>query len=69
MSMMLTDAEIEALMPEADGSAETDVERIEVSPGIWGKEYSEVDAWSKPLVLQIARDAIAAYEAKNKEST
>ncbi len=59
----LTDDEIDALMPVADGSAETDVVPVEVSPGLWGKEYSEVDAWSRPLVFQIAR----AIEAKLKE--
>lgn len=59
----LTDDEIDAFMPAADGSAETDVVSVEVSPGIWGKEYSEVDAWSRPLVFQIAR----AIEAKLKE--
>jgi|VirMetMinimDraft_7_1064189.scaffolds.fasta_scaffold122385_2 hypothetical protein len=60
----LTDDEIDAFMPAADGSAETDVVSVEVSPGIWGKEYSEVDAWSRPLVFQIARAIEAAHGIK-----
>ena len=59
----LTDEEENALIPDPDGSAEANVRRVEVLPGAWGKEYEEVDAWSKPLVLQMLRD----HEAKLKE--
>jgi hypothetical protein len=59
----LTDEEENALIPDPDGSAEANVRRVEVLPGTWGKEYEEVDAWSKPLVLQMLRD----HEAKLKE--
>jgi hypothetical protein len=59
----LTDEEEDALIPAPDGSAEADVRRVEVLPGAWGKEYEEVDAWSKPLVLQMLRN----HEAKLKE--
>ena len=60
----LTDEEIDELMPVADGSAEVDVVPFELSPGIWGKEYSEVDAWSRSLVIQIARAIEAAHGIK-----
>jgi len=40
----LTDEEENALIPDPDGSAETNVRRVEVLPGAWGKEYEEVDA-------------------------
>lgn len=56
----LTDEQIDALMPEPDGSAEANVERVEVLPGVMGKEYDEVDAWSRPLVRQVVRAALAA---------
>jgi hypothetical protein len=59
----LTEEEMLGLIPEADGSAEADAKRVEVLPGVWGKEYEEVDAWSKPLVLQMFRD----HENKLKE--
>ncbi len=59
----LTDEEENALIPDPDGSAEANVRRVEVLPGAWGKEYEEVDAWSKPLVLQMLRN----HEAKLKE--
>jgi hypothetical protein len=59
----LTDEEENALIPDPDGSAEANVRRVEVLPGAWGKEYEEVDAWSKPLVLKTLRD----HEAKLKE--
>jgi hypothetical protein len=57
----LTDEQIKALFPSPDGSAEADVVKVEVSPGIWGTEYSEIDAWSYPLVLQVARAIEAAH--------
>ena len=59
----LTDEEINALLPEADGAAEVDVKRVEVQPGLWGEECSLADAWSLPLMLQF----LNAYEAKLKE--
>ena len=59
----LTDEEENALIPDPDGSSEANVRRVEVLPGAWGKEYEEVDAWSKPLVLQMLRN----HEAKLKE--
>lgn len=57
----LTEEQIKALFPSPDGSAEADVVKVEVSPGIWGIEYSEIDAWSYPLVLQVARAIEAAH--------
>ncbi len=59
----LTDEEKLGLIPAADGSAEADAKRVEVLPGVWGSEFSEVDAWSMPLVLQI----LCAHEAKLRE--
>jgi hypothetical protein len=61
----LTDEEQNALIPESDGSAEANVMRVEVLPGVWGQEYEEVDAWSKPLVLQILKDHEAKLRSKN----
>jgi hypothetical protein len=60
----LTDEQIKALMPIADGTAETDKKRVEVLPGVMGYEFGEVDAWSMPLVLQIARAIEAAHGIK-----
>lgn len=57
----LTDEQVMALLPSPDGSAEADVVKVEVSPGIWGTEYSEIDAWSQPLVMQVARAIEAAH--------
>jgi hypothetical protein len=57
----LTDEQIKALMPKADGSAEADKKRVEVLPGVWGSEYVEVEAWSEQLVLQTARAIEAAH--------
>jgi hypothetical protein len=62
----LTDEQIKALMPIADGTAETDKKRVEVLPGVMGYEFGEVDAWSMPLVLQIARAIEAAHSIKEK---
>jgi hypothetical protein len=59
----LTDEDIPALLPEADGCAEADVKRVEVQPGFWGEECSLIDAWSFPLVMQI----LSAHEAALKE--
>jgi hypothetical protein len=59
----LTDDQIRGLTPKPDGVAEGNVRRVEVLPGVMGTEFDEVDAWSMPLVLQIAR----AIEAKLKE--
>ena len=61
----LTDDEREALILEPDGSAEANVKRVEVLPGAWGKEYDEVDAWSKPLILQMLSDHEAKLREKN----
>jgi hypothetical protein len=61
----LTDEEREALILEPDGSAEANVKRVEVLPGAWGKEYDEVDAWSKPLILQMLSDHEAKLREKN----
>jgi hypothetical protein len=60
----LTDEDIPALLPEADGCAEADVKRVEFQPGFWGEECSLIDAWSLPLVMQI----LSAHEAKLKEN-
>jgi hypothetical protein len=54
----LTDEQIDALMPPADGSAEANVRRVEVLPGVMGTEFDEVDAWSLPLVRQVVLDAL-----------
>ena len=56
----LTDDQIRGLTPKPDGVAEGNVRRVEVLPGVMGTEFDEVDAWSMPLVLQIAR-AIEAH--------
>lgn len=61
----LTDEEENALIPDPDGSAEANVRRVEVLPGAWGTEYEEVDAWSKPLVLQMLRNQEAKLKEKN----
>ena len=55
----LTDSQIDALMPEPDGSAEANKVRCEVRPGLVGYEYDEVDAWSAPLVRHTVRAALA----------
>lgn len=55
----LTDAQIDALIPEPDGTAEANVERVEVLPGVMGTEFDEVDAWSRPLVRRAVRAALA----------
>lgn len=62
----LTEEEIDALMPEADGTAETNK--------VWNKngdfpylEYDEVDAWSKPLVILIARAIERAHGIGGEE--
>lgn len=57
----LTDEQLDALMPKPDGTAEADVQRVEVAPGFWGKEYDEVEAWSRPLVREFARAIEAAH--------
>lgn len=61
----LTDEQISALLPEADGTAEANT--------VWVKdgdfpycEYEEVDAWSRPLVIQIARAIEAAHGIKGE---
>jgi hypothetical protein len=56
----LTDDQIRGLTPKPDGVAEAGVRRVEVLPGVMGTEFDEVDAWSMPLVLQIARAIEAA---------
>ena len=68
----LTDEEENALIPDPDGSAEVNVKHVEVLPGAWGKEFEEVDAWSKPLVLQMLHNHEAKLKQKNgytKENT
>jgi hypothetical protein len=57
----LTDDQIRGLTPKPDGVAEGNVRRVEVLPGVMGTEFDEVDAWSMPLVLQIARAIEAAH--------
>jgi hypothetical protein len=57
----LTDDQIRGLTPKPDGVAEAGVRRVEVLPGVMGTEFDEVDAWSMPLVLQIARAIEAAH--------
>lgn len=51
----LSEEQIEGLMPTPDGTAEANVVRLEVLPGVMGTEYEEVDAWSLPLVVQAIR--------------
>lgn len=66
-SKPLTDEQIDALMPEADGTAEAN--KVWVKDGDFPYcEYDEVDAWSKPLVIQIARAIEAAHGIKEKNS-
>jgi hypothetical protein len=62
----LTDDQIRALTPKPDGVAEGNVRRVEVLPGVMGTEFDEVDAWSMPLVLQIARAIEAAHGITEK---
>jgi hypothetical protein len=57
----LTDAEIDACIPVADGSAEANAARVEVKPGLWGVEYDNVSAWSLPLLKQVVRAVEAAH--------
>jgi hypothetical protein len=57
----LTDDQIRGLTPKPDGVAEGNVRRVEVLPGVMGTEFDEVDAWSMPLVLKIARAIEAAH--------
>lgn len=57
----LTDEQIKWLIPAADGSAEANVQRVEVLPGVMGPEFDEVDAWSRPLVLQVVRASISEF--------
>ena len=61
----LKDEEIEKLMPNADGTAEAN--KVWVKDGDFPYcEYDEVDAWSKPLVIQIARAIEAAHGIKGE---
>jgi hypothetical protein len=62
----LTDDQIRGLMPKPDGVAESGVRRVEVLPGVMGTEFDEVDAWSMPLVLKIARSIEAAHGITGK---
>jgi hypothetical protein len=62
----LTDDQIRGLTPKPDGVAEGNVRRVEVLPGVMGTEFDEVDAWSMPLVLQIARVIEAAHGITEK---
>ena len=54
----LTDHEIEALLPEADATGEIETP-AEVRPGLWGFEVQVIDAWTKPLILETVRAALA----------
>ena len=55
----LTDDEIEALLPEADGTVEEVTRKVEYRPGFWADQVSIDDAWSKPLVIETVRAALA----------
>lgn len=57
----LTDEQIDALMPEADGCAE--VNKVYVGRGAY--DFDEVDAWSRPLVRQVVRAALANVQPKH----
>lgn len=60
----LTDDEIDAIIPEADGTAEAD--KVWVKDGDFPcYEYDEVEAWSKPLLIQIIKDIDAKLKQKN----
>jgi hypothetical protein len=62
----LTDEQIEELMPNADGTAEAN--KVWVKDGNFPYcEYDQVDAWSKPLVIQIARAIEAAHGIGEKK--
>ena len=58
------DAEIDRLLPESDGTAEANATRVELAPEVWGSEYEEVDAWSRPLIRQFASALNAARDAQ-----
>ena len=60
----LTDEEIEALLPNPDGTAEVDSVRVLVAPGLYGTEYTEADAWTKESIIQVARAIEAAHGIK-----
>lgn len=55
----LTDQEIDDLLPEPDGTAEEVKRRVEYRPGLWADEIDVDDAWSRKLVYQAVRAAIA----------
>lgn len=55
----LTDAQIDALMPAPDGVAEADKTPVVVC-GMPGYDFTEVAAWSAPLVRETVRSAVAA---------
>lgn len=57
----LTDEQINDLMPPADGTAQTNVKRVEVLPGVMVTKFDEVDAWSLPLVREVARAVERAH--------
>lgn len=54
----LTDEQIEALLPEADATGEIETP-AEVRPGLWGFRVEVIDAWTKPLILETVRAALA----------
>ena len=51
----LTDEEIDALLPEADGTTEEVKRKVEYRPGLWADAVGIDDAWSKSLVIEIIR--------------
>jgi len=51
----LTDEEIDVLLPEADGTTEEVMRKVEYRPGLWADEVGIDDAWSKSLVIEIIR--------------
>lgn len=59
----LTDHEIEALLPEADATGEIETP-AEVRPGLWGYEVQVIDAWTKSLVIETVRAALALAKAQ-----
>jgi len=58
------DAEVDRLLPDPDGTAEANATRVELAPEVWGSEYEEVDAWSRPLIRQFASALNAARDAQ-----
>ncbi len=58
----LTDDEIDALLPEGDGTGE--VETPVIVRGVKGFKVQVIEAWTKPQVYEIVRAAIIKSRTK-----